>query len=429
MVLMIKPTPHKRLVVLDFKVCAGTNFIRSTLNAFVPATVHTTMILDLVSYDGWAALAAVEDTKAGLGDVMLFFGPRCAWEHHWNMITMCVVLAWWCFQMILVIITLDFTDCLCDIRDGICVLHSESTIGWIHIHKVTHVFTTKIYNDLGLISSLWSSSTRFCYLYSACKIPTTDQCITVHFLILYHSTWTPRIQFNPSGIYPSIHPAHPWSLRNQHLAKEWCVAPSFWTEILADCRAELLMLSMSRAGQARHFCPLSRTMSQWWWLWRRTGQVPQPRTTRCVFSDVIDSWFYNHWPVAGPSMKDPKKKPRHWLRNTIKTSTLTESSWKMMKGLTHSIHLPDSRCSYYLIMVQVFQNHDRHSHPSQTFQPFQPSLPLFKKTTCQPLATLADLQRRMMENGRPKGWRCRNCKVAQRPTFPVWQSRDLTQKD
>ena len=47
------------------KVAGGTDFVRATLKALLPASVQTCMVLDLVSYDGWAALAALEDFWAG----------------------------------------------------------------------------------------------------------------------------------------------------------------------------------------------------------------------------------------------------------------------------------------------------------------------------------------------------------------------------
>lgn len=41
----------------------GTDFVRKTLGAFVPESVSTCLLADLHCYDGWVALAALEDGK------------------------------------------------------------------------------------------------------------------------------------------------------------------------------------------------------------------------------------------------------------------------------------------------------------------------------------------------------------------------------
>lgn len=43
------------------KVAGGTDFVRSTLRAFVPASMQTVMMLDLLTYDAFPALATLED--------------------------------------------------------------------------------------------------------------------------------------------------------------------------------------------------------------------------------------------------------------------------------------------------------------------------------------------------------------------------------
>ena len=47
--------------MVNSKVAGGTDFVRSTLKAFVPATMHTVMMIDLLTYDAFPALAALED--------------------------------------------------------------------------------------------------------------------------------------------------------------------------------------------------------------------------------------------------------------------------------------------------------------------------------------------------------------------------------
>ena len=43
------------------KVAGGTDIIRQSLGAFKPPTVATTMVIDLVTYDSWPALATMEE--------------------------------------------------------------------------------------------------------------------------------------------------------------------------------------------------------------------------------------------------------------------------------------------------------------------------------------------------------------------------------
>ena len=47
--------------MVNSKVAGGTDFVRSTLKAFVPATMQTVMMIDLLTYDAFPALAALED--------------------------------------------------------------------------------------------------------------------------------------------------------------------------------------------------------------------------------------------------------------------------------------------------------------------------------------------------------------------------------
>ena len=54
------------------KVAAGTDIIKATLNSFCPATMSTRMILDLVTYDAFPALAALEDSN------------MCSVKNHWK---------------------------------------------------------------------------------------------------------------------------------------------------------------------------------------------------------------------------------------------------------------------------------------------------------------------------------------------------------
>lgn len=49
--------------LIPLQVAGGTDFVRKTLGAFVPESVSTCLLADLHCYDGWVALAALEDGK------------------------------------------------------------------------------------------------------------------------------------------------------------------------------------------------------------------------------------------------------------------------------------------------------------------------------------------------------------------------------
>lgn len=48
----------------EAKVAAGTDIVKASLRAFVPQSMATVMLVDLVSYDAFPALAALEDSLA-----------------------------------------------------------------------------------------------------------------------------------------------------------------------------------------------------------------------------------------------------------------------------------------------------------------------------------------------------------------------------
>ena len=48
----------------EAKVAAGTDIVKASLRAFVPQSMATIMLVDLVSYDAFPALAALEDSLA-----------------------------------------------------------------------------------------------------------------------------------------------------------------------------------------------------------------------------------------------------------------------------------------------------------------------------------------------------------------------------
>jgi len=46
-------------------VAGGTDIVKRTLASFIPPSMHTTMILDLLAYDAFPALAALEAGTSG----------------------------------------------------------------------------------------------------------------------------------------------------------------------------------------------------------------------------------------------------------------------------------------------------------------------------------------------------------------------------
>lgn len=48
----------------EAKVAAGTDIVKQSLRAFVPPSMSTVMLVDLMSYDAFPALAALEDSLA-----------------------------------------------------------------------------------------------------------------------------------------------------------------------------------------------------------------------------------------------------------------------------------------------------------------------------------------------------------------------------
>ncbi len=53
-------SPHIPFYVCPTKVAAGTDMIKQSLRTFVPMSMATVMLIDLISYDGFPALAALE---------------------------------------------------------------------------------------------------------------------------------------------------------------------------------------------------------------------------------------------------------------------------------------------------------------------------------------------------------------------------------
>jgi len=49
------------------KVAAGTDFVRKSMEAFRPATVKATILIDVLAYDASPALATLEDAWINLG--------------------------------------------------------------------------------------------------------------------------------------------------------------------------------------------------------------------------------------------------------------------------------------------------------------------------------------------------------------------------
>ena len=54
------PLYHIPLYVCPTKVAGGTDIIKQSLRTFVPTSMATMMVVDLISYDGFPAMAALE---------------------------------------------------------------------------------------------------------------------------------------------------------------------------------------------------------------------------------------------------------------------------------------------------------------------------------------------------------------------------------
>ena len=59
------------------EVAGGTPFVRKTLDSFNVPTVQSTIMMDLVAYDGWPSLACIEDRPTSSGPLLILFafGP------------------------------------------------------------------------------------------------------------------------------------------------------------------------------------------------------------------------------------------------------------------------------------------------------------------------------------------------------------------
>lgn len=57
---VLKPVPKNHPTAGYPQVSGGCDFVRKTVHAFMPETVSTTIMVDLLGYDGFPALAALE---------------------------------------------------------------------------------------------------------------------------------------------------------------------------------------------------------------------------------------------------------------------------------------------------------------------------------------------------------------------------------
>ena len=77
-----KPT----VISILCEVAGGTSIIHKTLQAFLPATVGTVLLVDMHGYDGCPALAALE-AGCELGLHQQYTNKKCLWFHGFDIKT------------------------------------------------------------------------------------------------------------------------------------------------------------------------------------------------------------------------------------------------------------------------------------------------------------------------------------------------------
>ena len=68
------------------KVAAGTDFVRKSMEAFRPATVKATVLVDVLSYDASPALAVLEDAWINLGRACLYNPGLWVHKNSWGIL-------------------------------------------------------------------------------------------------------------------------------------------------------------------------------------------------------------------------------------------------------------------------------------------------------------------------------------------------------
>ena len=74
------------------KVAAGTDFVRKSMEAFRPATVKATVLVDVLSYDASPALAVLEDAWINLGRACLYNPGLWVHKTSWGILAISMIL-------------------------------------------------------------------------------------------------------------------------------------------------------------------------------------------------------------------------------------------------------------------------------------------------------------------------------------------------